>query len=255
MRDLDRVARAGKGETAPIRRIRVGELQAGLNRAGLAGLAVLACGCVILPTEGVWGWTLPVLLFLSLYLLVAALMRRHYPHPRFGPANSVTLIRAAMACSLLAPLVSGAATGWAVALIAGAALILDGVDGWLARRSGLASDFGARFDMEVDALLALLLAVHAYLGTAAGAEVLALGLMRYVFVAAALPWPFLAQPLPPRWRRKAICVVQLAALIVLQLPGLPADAAITLTRLALALVLWSFAVDVLWLRAHQRPSG
>lgn len=253
MRDLDRVARAGEGEDAPIRRIRVDELQAGLNRAGLAGLAVLVCGCVILRAQGAWGWIMPSLSFLLLWLLVALLARRHYPHDRFGPANSITLIRAAMTCALLAPLSSGVATGWTVAMIAGAALILDGVDGWLARRSGLTSDFGARFDMEIDAFLALLLAVHAYIGTAAGAEVLALGLIRYVFVAAALPWPFLSQPLPQRWRRKAICVIQLASLIILQLPGLPDDAAITLTRLALALVLWSFAVDVIWLRAHQRP--
>ena len=39
---------------------------------------------------------------------------------------------------------------------------LDGVDGWLARRSGIASAFGARFDMEIDALLILVLAVLAW---------------------------------------------------------------------------------------------
>ena len=37
-------------------------------------------------------------------------------------------------------------------------LALDGLDGWAARRQGLVSAFGARFDMEVDALLILALA-------------------------------------------------------------------------------------------------
>ncbi len=37
------------------------------------------------------------------------------------------------------------------------ALILDGVDGWVARRTGTANDAGARLDMEVDAALILVL--------------------------------------------------------------------------------------------------
>ena len=36
---------------------------------------------------------------------------------------------------------------------------LDGVDGWLARRRGMSSAFGARFDMEIDALLVQVLAI------------------------------------------------------------------------------------------------
>ena len=124
--------------------------------------------------------------------------------------------------------------------------------GRLARQSGLVSNFGARFDMEIDSILALLLAVHAFIGTAAGAEVLALGLIRYVFVAASVLWPWLAYPLPQRWRRKAICVVQLATLIILQIPSVPGDAAIVLSRAAFLLVLYSFAVDVIWLRARRQ---
>ena len=40
-----------------------------------------------------------------------------------------------------------------------AATVLDGLDGWLARRAGMASAFGARFDVEVDALLIQALAI------------------------------------------------------------------------------------------------
>ncbi|MFH7468205.1 CDP-alcohol phosphatidyltransferase family protein, partial [Pseudomonas syringae group genomosp. 7] len=77
-----------------------------------------------------------------------------------------------------------------------------GVDGWLARRSGLVSRFGARFDMEVDAALALILSLHLLAGTAVGAEALVLGLARYAFVAAGLAWPWLSADLPPTDRRK-----------------------------------------------------
>ena len=40
-------------------------------------------------------------------------------------------------------------------MLASVALILDGVDGKVARRTRNASAFGARFDMEVDAFLIL----------------------------------------------------------------------------------------------------
>ena len=62
--------------------------------------------------------------------------------------------------------------------------VLDGMDGWLARRSTLASAFGARFDMETDALLIMVLSALAWRWDRAGAWVLACGLMRYGFVAA-----------------------------------------------------------------------
>ena len=64
-------------------------------------------------------------------------------------------------------------------------------------------------------------------------------------------WPWLTAPLPQRWRRKAICVAQLATLILLQLPALPGPLAVGLSWAALGLVLWSFAADILWLRARR----
>ena len=68
------------------------------------------------------------------------------------------------------------------------ALALDAVDGWVARRTGTVSALGARFDMEVDAFLILVLS--GYVAPTLGGWVLAIGLMRYAFVAAGwvLPW-------------------------------------------------------------------
>ncbi|PHQ72091.1 MAG: CDP-alcohol phosphatidyltransferase [Paracoccus sp.] len=196
------------------------------------------------------GWWIASALYLAGSGAVLMLMRRFYPHSRIGGCNAVTLLRAALVAALLPPLAAGEAAGLTVAVIGGAALALDGVDGWLARRSGLASGFGARFDMEVDASLALILSLHILSGTKVGAEILLLGLTRYVFVAAGVVWPALTAPLPPRFRRKLICVVQLATLVLLQLPALPADLTIWLARLTGAALLWSFAVDIRWLWRH-----
>ena len=129
---------------------------------------------------------------------------------------------------------------------------LDLADGWLARRTKLASAFGARFDMEVDALLILVLSVLVWRTGLTGPWVLASGLMRYAFVAAALALPWMNRALPPSRRRQAICVVQIAALVAALAPIVNPSAALALAAGSLALLTWSFAGDVAWLFAARR---
>ena len=124
---------------------------------------------------------------------------------------------------------------------------LDGVDGWLARRHRIASDFGARFDMEVDALLILALSVLAWRFEKAGVWVIASGAMRYAFVAAGLRWRWLHAPLPPSLRRKTVCVVQLAALTLILFPAVAPPLTTAIAATALAMLTCSFLVDTLWL--------
>ncbi len=109
---------------------------------------------------------------------------------------------------LIPALAPDAATSVVIASVAAA---LDGVDGWIARRTRTASAFGARFDMETDALLILVLSALVWRSGKAGAWVLASGLMRYAFVAAATIWPWMQEPLEPSRRRQAVCVVQVVA--------------------------------------------
>ena len=197
-----------------------------------------------------------VTVFLLGAILLWVKLPDHYPHSRFGACNAVTLFRAGMGATLLTPLLlagSGAAdvNGWAVVTVAVLALSLDGVDGWLARRSGLASSYGARFDMEVDAALALLLALLALANGVAGPWVLLLGLMRYVFVAASWVLGWLAAPLPDKFGRKVVCVIQIAALIALQAPILDGDLAFAIALGASVALIWSFGRDILWLWRHR----
>lgn len=128
-------------------------------------------------------------------------------------------------CVAVAPLVpaypSPADTLWIFAICALVALILDGVDGKLARITNSASAFGARFDMEMDALLILGLCVAVIVSGKAGTWVLALGLMRYLFVVAASVLDWLNRPLPDSFRRKTVCVWQIVTLMVAILPPVP----------------------------------
>ena len=83
---------------------------------------------------------------------------------------------------------------------------------------------------------------------------LAIGAMRYVFVAAMRPWPRLEWLLRESRRRKLVCVWQVACLLLCLLPAIGGALATALLVLALALLAWSFAVDVRWLY-HTRPQS
>jgi phosphatidylglycerophosphate synthase len=173
----------------------------------------------------------------------------------FGLANAVTLARGALNALLLGLLVDpaaldavgGDAAGWLVVAVALSSLALDGVDGWVARRCRLASAFGARFDVQVDALLLIVLALAAVVTGQAGLWVFALAAGYYGFLAARTVWPWLARPLPPSRARKGVFVAQATTLVVICAPPVTTAVAAGLTAATLALMAVSFGRDVRWL--------
>lgn len=224
------------------------------------GLALL--GLVIAATW--WLLALPAsypLVSLVLYLLLAAsiLAARpvDLPGPGLGAANRVTHARAVLALPVMAllpfPSFLGAGAYWWIVLLGTGSMILDGADGRVARRTGTASRFGARFDMELDAALLLALSLLAWLGGKVGPWVLLIGGLRYLFVAAGWLLPALRRELPESRRRKTVCVVQGVALLVCLGPVIPSDLASAAAAAALALLLYSFALDVRWL--VSAPAG
>lgn len=200
-------------------------------------------------------WDLTIAWALGLYLgavtLTGYALHRTFPHPRIGMCNVVTLARLVLTSVVFAALFTPAIVTWTIFVIATLAFALDGLDGWLARRAGLVSAFGARFDMEVDSALALILAVMAF-QNGAGAFVLLLGLPRYAFGLAQIWMPFLAGPLADRFSRKVVCVLQISALLILLLPWVEPRLAQALAGVTALALLWSFTIDVrsLW-RARQ----
>ena len=203
----------------------------------LAVCSFVAFGSVLAPL---------VVFGVSVGLLVPGL-RHTYPYEVLGLCNHVTLTRLAMVAFLAGTLMAPNANPWLVFMVATVAFALDGVDGWLARRSGLTSRFGARFDMETDALLGAVLSVWLLVSGTAGPEILVLGFMRYAFCAAGLFLPALRADLPEAIRRKAICVIQIGALVTLLFPLTPAIAILPISFTAAILLAWSFFVDIKWL--------
>ncbi|MEM7221915.1 MAG: CDP-alcohol phosphatidyltransferase family protein [Pseudomonadota bacterium] len=180
------------------------------------------------------------------------LLDQHLPLRAFGAANRITLLRAVLVALLTGQIGQAEASDWLPAAVALTAVVLDGLDGWTARRRGTVSRFGARFDMEVDALLILVLAGLAWQLDKTGAWVLAAGALRYLFLAAQWAVPRLDRPLPPSRRRQAVCVLQCLALVACVSPLLSAGAAAAVAAGALGLLVLSFAIDLAWL---ARPLG
>ncbi|TDT86035.1 phosphatidylglycerophosphate synthase [Arthrobacter sp. AG258] len=182
----------------------------------------------------------------------ASVLRRA---PRFStPADRVTLLRAVLAalCAALAvpQLFTGPRADLLIPVLGGLAFALDGVDGAVARRTGLSSMAGARFDAATDAGLVLALSVA--VAARVGPWVLAIGGMYYVFVAAGRFRPRLRGSLPPRQSRKAIGAFQPFALLLPLIPGIPAAAAVSIPVAALALLAFSFGRDVVQLERRHR---
>lgn len=190
----------------------------------------------------------------ALFAIMAGLLIRYWPAGRdFGWANRATLLRGSLVISLIsvAPFVSGLGNWlWLYGALSLLALILDGVDGTIARRTGSQTAFGARFDMELDALFILGLCVAVLALGKTGPWVLALGFMRYGFVVAARVLPFLNRSLPDSFRRKTVCVWQVATLMIAVLPMTSAAFATWTLAIALLLLTYSFFTDMHWL--YQR---
>lgn len=222
--------------------------------------AWLHLACVSLATLGLAWWLsawldagAPPLTLAAAVCAVAAAMlatgrsvlERTHPFESLGAANRITLIRAGLVVLLMGLLLQPAAvaTAWLAVAIASVSALLDAFDGPAARGSGMASRFGARFDMETDALLILVLSVLAWRWDRAGAWVLLSGLMRYGFVLAGRALPWLRGELAPSRRRQTVSVVQGVGLILCLVPWLPVLASTSIAALSLALLCYSFGVD------------
>jgi phosphatidylglycerophosphate synthase len=233
---------------------------ASLRRSALAAQSAVMIGVALLAWTAVTELGLPdrhvfaaAAIFAGVMLVADARLRPYHPFSEYGPANRVTTVRMGLVAFVTSFVIESPAAERAIwiAAAASAAAALDGLDGWLARRGGMASAFGARFDMEVDALLIQALAVLTWQYGKAGPWVILSGLMRYAFVVAGCIWPWMARPLPPSQRAKAVCVLQIGALIVAVVPAVPPAWSEPILAAALLALTWSFLIDTLWL--HRQP--
>ena len=189
-----------------------------------------------------------LLLSFSVLGVIAYLLWLKYLKPKpFGMANGITLGRNFLV-ALIANLIIFDYGSFETLVIFGLAvtvLLMDGLDGYAARRLGISSEFGARFDMESDALFILVLCLGIIVQFDAPLWVLLIGAMRYVYVFAQKAFDPLKLPVKDRYSRKVICVVQVIAL-TLPFSGMATkDVWLWIVLVSLMLLIFSFGRDIM----------
>ncbi len=247
---------ADKGAPPTIRLAGKGALSAVRLATILGMLATAALLGVVSATAGlgVAGWIAGLATgSAATALLVTARMRSD--QPAIFPADWVTLTRALLVAGvagLVADSFVRPVSITALVTLSIVALVLDAVDGQVARRTGTATPLGARIDGEVDAFLILLLSIA--VSQDYGGWVLVIGAARYALLLAGWLIPWLAAPLPPRYWRKVVAAVQGIVLTVAVSGLLDRLAGMIAVAAALLLLAESFGRDVIWLyRAGAGP--
>jgi phosphatidylglycerophosphate synthase len=200
---------------------------------------------------GVAGWLAGLATGAAAAALIAA-ARRRSDLPAMLPADWVTLARALLiagVAGLVADSFGRPISITALVTLSTVALVLDAVDGQVARRTGTATPLGARLDGEVDAFLILLLSI--VVSDHYGSWVLVIGAARYVLLLAGWLVPWLAAPVPARYWRKVVAAVQGIVLTVAASGLLDRSAGMIAVGAALALLAESFGHDVIWLYRHR----
>jgi phosphatidylglycerophosphate synthase len=178
-----------------------------------ANAASMICGSVLAACVG-YPPLLGFVAGLCSFILVARGQGHWTPGGCFGWPNLVTTLRLLLTMALL--FAYGRHPGWQLAVAAGVILLLDVVDGWLARTTGQSSAFGASYDVEADAFLVMSISMLLFSRGTAGVWVLLAGLLRYFYVLA----PALV-PTPvgqaPRSRHGRISYVTMLACFMLAL--------------------------------------
>ena len=244
-----RVRPAGKGAPPTIRLAGKGTRPTIGLAAILGMLATAALLGVVSATAGlgVAGWIAGLATgSAATALIVTARMRSD--QPAIHPADWVTLTRALLiagVAGLVADSFGRPVSSTALVTLSTVALVLDAVDGQVARRTGTATPVGARIDGEADAFLILLLSI--VVSQDYGGWVLAIGAARYALLLAGWLIPWLAAPLPPRYWGKVVAAVQ-GIVLTVAASGVPSrKAGMIAVAVALLLLAESFGRNVIWL--------
>ena len=232
------IRRAGKGALPAIRRATILGM---LATAALLGVVSATAGL------GVAGWIAGLATgSAATALIVTARMRSD--QPTMFPADWVTLTRALLiagVAGLVADSFVRPVSSTALVTLSTVALVLDAVDGQVARRTGTVTELGARIDAETDAFLILLLSI--FVSQDYGGWVLAIGAARYALLLAGWLIPWLAAPLPPRYWGKVVAAVTGIVLTVAASGLLDRRVGMIAVAAALLLLAESFGRNVIWL--------
>ena len=136
-------------------------------------------------------------------------------------------------------------------LLAIIALLLDGLDGFIARKYDQVSKFGELIDQEADNFLMFVMSISLYLNREIGLYVFLIPAYRYIFIISMAKYPWLKYTLPNSRLRKVGCVGTILIMIISQDPYITNDVTVFLVILSLIIITFSFSRDIIWLYRNK----
>lgn len=226
---------SGLGRTGPSARLRRRALTTGLVAllaTAVVGAGLLASAAVDRPTALAWGLVASGVLGAQFVVLARNLGANRRvgaagPNARLGAANLATLGRAVLvawlAGFLVVPWLGGVPwLAWGPAGLYVAAVLLDAVDGTLARRLGSTTELGARLDGHVDGVGVLAGVGVGVTGGLVPPVLLVVGLAKGGYLVAESRRRRRGgrlRPLPERGSRRLLAVLQMLATVVVLFPA------------------------------------
>jgi len=131
------------------------------------------------------------------------------------------------------------------------ALLLDGLDGFIARKYDHVTKFGEKIDQESDNFLMLVLSISLYLNREIGAYIFLIPLYRYLFIFFMSKYDWLKTELPISQFRKFACAVTTLFMVVAQDVYFDPENTLFLVILSLFIITFSFAKDIIWLYRNK----
>lgn len=212
----------------------------------LHAVLLLAACAASLAARTAWPFVLAATT--SLTALVLTSRRALTPSGAFGWGNAITSVRFVL--SSCVGVVPTSVPTWALGATTLVLFALDGLDGFVAKRRGETSAFGAYFDMETDAYFVLLAGLALFERGRYGAWILVAGLLRYAYVVALALVPARRGDIPrSTWGRHAFTALMLGLALGMVL-GEPFGTVVT--ALGCGLVTASFARSFYW--SYSRPT-
>ena len=141
-----------------------------------------------------------------------------------------------------------------IVILAVISFILDGVDGFIARKYNHVTKFGEIIDQESDNFLMLVLAISLYLNREVGIYIFLIPLYRYIFILYMSRYSWLKTELPLSQFRKFACASTILLMIIAQDSYLGPENTIFLVFLSLFIITFSFAKDIIWLYRNKHEN-
>ena len=141
--------------------------------------------------------------------------------------------------------------GKIIIILSTVSLIMDGLDGFIARKYNLVSRFGEIIDQESDNFLMLVISISLYLNKDVGLYVFLIPLYRYTFLASMKKYDWLKRTLPSSQFRKIACVLTIVLMIMSQDVYFNYENTVFLVFLSLFIITFSFSKDIIWLYRNK----